>query len=104
MSNFPVLSTPVTSTPNARASCHGERTHTTTRAVNQDLVPWLYLSLLANTQERDECGGGYGRCLFKREVGRLQRQHVLRNRHKLGIGAAVLPLVAADGLAKYLIT
>jgi hypothetical protein len=42
--------------------------------------------------------------LFKRDVGRLKRQLVFGNRRILGIGAAVVPLMATDALAEYLIS
>jgi hypothetical protein len=83
---------------------HGEATHTATRAIDQDPLSWPYPSLIAKTLEGDECGGGYGRGLFKREVVRLRRQRVFGNRHILGIGSAVVPLMAIDALAEYLVT
>src|SRR5215218_988278 len=60
--------------------------------------------MLAKTLKCDESGGGYGRSLFKRDVGRLQRQSIFGNRHILSIGAAVVPLMATDTLAEHLIT
>src|SRR5215211_3453535 len=83
---------------------HGEGTHTTTRAVDQNLLSRPNLSLMAKTREGDESGGRYGRGLFKRDVGRLQGQLLFGNRHILGIGSAVVPLPLTRCLAEYLIT
>src|SRR5215216_972023 len=83
---------------------HGDGTHTTTRAVDQNLLSWLNLSLIAKTREGDESGGRYGRGLFKRDACRLQGQLVFGNRHILGIGSAIVPLPLTRCLAEYLIT
>ena len=52
---------------------YGERSYATRGAIDQHLLPWLYLSFVAESLEGGECGDGYGRGLVKREVGRLQR-------------------------------
>ena len=75
----------------------GERTHSTSRTVDQDLLPRPHLPLTAKTLEGDESEGGHGRGLCKRKVGRLQRQQISRNRRVLGSGATVVPLMATNG-------
>ena len=42
--------------------------------------------------------------MFERDVVGLERQRVFGNRHILGIGASVVPLMAPDALAEDLIT
>lgn len=82
---------------------YGESTHTTTSTIDQDLLSWRYPSLILKVLQGDESGGGYGRGLIERDVVGLQGQGVFRNRHILGEGAAVVPLIASDALAEYLI-
>ena len=73
--------------PERLGDLHGERTHASRRAIDQDLLPRLNLSLVAETLQRRDCGDPHGSRLLERQVGRLQRhcsilsnQHVLRER------------------------
>jgi len=66
---------------------HGERPHASRRTVDQDLLPWLDLALIANSLEGGECGHPNGRGLLEREVGRLERKVVLSSTRILGKGA-----------------
>ena len=82
MSTFLVLHTPVTSAPSDLGDLHGERAHASRRAVDQDLLPRLNLSLVAKTlqrgdrRDRDRCR------LLERQVGRLQHHGpILGNAH-----------------------
>src|SRR4028118_1840160 len=60
---------------------NGEGTHTSSSAVDQNLLSRPNLSLMAKTREGDESGGRYGRGLFKRDGGRPPRQPGFRDRH-----------------------
>jgi hypothetical protein len=91
MSTFLVLHTPVTSAPKGLGDLHGERPHASRRADDQDLVPRLDQSVIAQTLQRRQRGHGYGRRLLEREVGRLQLQEVIRSGYVLGEGAKPVP-------------
>jgi hypothetical protein len=54
-----------------------ERPHASRRTIDQDLLPWLDLPLIAKSLEGGECGHPNGRGLLEREVGRLRREVVL---------------------------
>src|SRR6516165_8823985 len=65
---------------------HSERTHASCRSVNQDLLPWLNVSLVAKTLQ---CGEGYyrdGSCLLERDVIWLHDQCRLGSTRILGKG------------------
>src|SRR5438552_9313596 len=53
---------------------HSERTHASSRTVDQDLLPRLNLSLVAKTLQGGECCYGYSSRLLKRCVIRLHDQ------------------------------
>src|SRR5437868_3807816 len=65
---------------------HSERTHTSRRTINQDLLPPLNLSLVAKTLQCGKCGHRYGSCLLERDIIRLHGQRRLRSTHILGKG------------------
>src|SRR5712692_11346461 len=76
---------------------HGERTHASRRAVNQDLLPRLNLSRVAKSLQCGDCRYRYRRRLLKRQVGRFQRHcSILENTHVLSesAGSAAEYLVA----------
>src|SRR2546425_12014074 len=64
----------------------GERPDASGRAVDQYLLTWLYLSLLAKKLECGGCGHPDGRGLLEREVGRLRHEVVGRPGRVLGEG------------------
>src|SRR5712692_11136532 len=49
-------------------------THTTRRAINQNLVAWLDPPLITKTLKRSDCRHWYGCCVLKRYVGWLRCQ------------------------------
>src|SRR6266852_2693844 len=51
---------------------HSERTDTSRRAVNQNLLSWLNLSLVAKTLQCSDCRNRYRRRLLKGQVRRFQ--------------------------------
>src|SRR5215467_2059909 len=53
---------------------HRESTHSSRRAVNQDLLPRLNVSLVAKTLQRSKCRHRYGSRLLKRHIGWLDDQ------------------------------
>src|SRR5216683_189965 len=66
---------------------HSERTHSSRRSVNQDLLPRLNLSFVAKTLQCRDCRNRYRSRLLKRQVGRFQHHcSILANRHILGEG------------------
>jgi hypothetical protein len=82
---------------------HGDGPHTSTRAVDQDLLSRLGPSLIAETLDRDGSGGEHCRGLFEREVDRLQLEPGFWNGRILGKGAAVAPEIGTDALTEDLI-
>src|SRR3989442_12186743 len=82
---FLVLHTAVTSAPSALAILYGERADASRRTVDEHLLPWLNLPLVAKTLQRGERRHGHGRCLLERHVCRL-RHHcsILANTDVLG--------------------
>src|SRR5262249_45625157 len=65
---------------------HSERTHTSRRAVNQDLLPRLHVSLVAQTLQGADCRHRDSSRLLNRHVIWLHDQCRLRSTHKLGKG------------------
>ena len=63
---------------------HRERPHASRRAIDQDLLPWLYLPHIAKSVEGGECGSRYGRRFLEREVGWLQCEGVCSGARILG--------------------
>src|SRR5260370_29000701 len=63
-----------------------KRTHTTRRAINQNLVASLDASLVTKTLQRGDCRHWDRCCVLKRYVGRLQRQFIFNSTHILGKG------------------
>src|SRR5713226_328036 len=61
-------------------------THTTRRAINQNLVASLDPSLITKTLKGSECRHGYGCCVLKRFVGWLQCYFIFQTAHILGKG------------------
>src|SRR6267143_1388722 len=61
-----------------------KRTHTTRRAIHQNLVASLDSSLITETLEGGDCRDWYGCCVLKRTAGRLQRQLVFTSTRILG--------------------
>ena len=66
---------------------HGERAHAAPRPINQDPLPSLDLSLVAQTLQGSAARNGKGRGLLKRQIARLRRQAVLRRRRVFGKAA-----------------
>jgi hypothetical protein len=66
---------------------HGERTHASRRANNQDPLPCLYPSSIAETLKGGECRDGYGCSLLKRDAGRFRQESVPSTTHEFGEGA-----------------
>src|SRR5881409_3141552 len=69
---------------------NGERSDTSSRAVNENLLPGLNISL-AQTLQRNESGQRQGGCLFKGDVRRLQDQCSFASACILGQTAATEP-------------
>ena len=69
---------------------YGERADASRRAVDEDLLPWSDLPLVAKSLQGGEPRHRYRRRLLEREVGRLRRELVLGSAHVLGEGAAAL--------------
>src|SRR5437763_9906918 len=67
---------------------HREGTHASRRAINQDLLPRLKLSLVAKTLQGSEPGDGYRSSLLPRHVIRLDNECRLGRACILGKGAA----------------
>jgi hypothetical protein len=63
-----------------------KRTHTTRRAINQNLLASLDPSLVTKTLKGRDCRHWYGRCALKRYVGWLQRQFIFNRTGILGKG------------------
>ena len=61
-------------------------THTTRRAINQNLVAWLDPSLVTKTLKGGDCRHGYGCGILEGYVGWLQRQFIFNSTHILGKG------------------
>src|ERR1700693_5443334 len=59
-------------------------THTTRRAINQNLVASLDPSLITKTLKGGECRHGYCSGFFKGYMGRLQRHFIFPSTHILG--------------------
>src|SRR5919107_3823721 len=62
--------------------CNG--TGTTTGAIDQDLLPWLELSFIANPLQGDHCRLRDGRCFLECHTGWFQCQPVFRRTDILG--------------------
>src|SRR5438552_6378164 len=67
---------------------HSERTHASSRTVDQDLLPRLNLSLVAKTLQRGDSRQGYSSGLLKRRVIRFHDQCRLGSIRILGKGPA----------------
>src|ERR1035437_3713699 len=67
---------------------HSERTHTSGRTVDQDLLPRLNLSFVAKTLQGCESRQGNRSRLFKRRVIRFHGQYRLGSTYILGKGPA----------------
>src|SRR5690349_15104279 len=65
---------------------HSERTHTSRRTINQDLLPRLNVSLVPETLQCGECRDRRGRRLLKRQVCRFDGQSRLGSARVLGEG------------------
>src|SRR5271156_6061308 len=61
-----------------------ERAHTTRRAINQNFLASLNLSLVTDTLKRGDCRDGYDCCVLERHIDRLQRQLIFNCTRKLG--------------------
>src|SRR5450759_2214288 len=66
---------------------NGERPEASRRSVDQDLMTWLDLPLIAKQLESCGCGHSDGRGLLEREVGWLQEELILSSTRVLGKGA-----------------
>jgi hypothetical protein len=77
MSTFLVLHTPVRS--ERFRELNGEGAHASRRTDDQDLLPWLDSSVIAQTLQGGQRGQRYGRRLLERQVGRLQSQAFFRD-------------------------
>src|SRR6266487_6074562 len=75
-------------------------TYTTTRTINQNLLPLLNLSFIAKALQGDECRLRYGCCFLKRYFGRFQDQCIFRNRYIFGKTAKTI----LGCVSEYLIT
>jgi len=58
--------------PERFGKLHGERAHASRGPVDQDLLPRLNVSLVAECLEGGASGDGHGRGLLERDVGGLQ--------------------------------
>ena len=67
MSTFLVLHTPVTCAERF-GDLHSERAYASRRTINQDLLSWLNMSLVAKPLQCGECRHRYRGCLLKRHV------------------------------------
>src|SRR5713101_3414000 len=72
-------------------------THTTRRAINQNLAASLDPSLITKTLKGSECRHGYGCSVLKRYVGWLQRQSIFNSTRILGNG----PTARAEDLVAW---
>jgi hypothetical protein len=63
---------------------NGEGAHAPRRTDDQDLLPWLDPSVIAQTLQRGQRGQRYGRRLLERQVGRLQFHERFRDACVLG--------------------
>ena len=86
-----MLHTPVTLGAEGLGDLHGERPHASRRADDQDLVPRLDPSVIAQTLQGRQRGHGYRRRLAEREVGRFQLQEVIRGGYVFSESAKPLP-------------
>src|SRR2546423_1005626 len=66
---------------------HRERSEASRRAVDQNLVTWLDLPLVAKQLQCRGCGDPDRGCLLEREAGRLWHEVVRRGARVLGKGA-----------------
>src|SRR6266581_8933850 len=73
--------------PERFGNLHRKRTHTARRTINQNLLPWLNLSLIAETLQCSDCRNRDGRSLLKRYIGRFQRQSIFSGTRVLGKGS-----------------
>src|SRR5258708_40179337 len=86
--------------PKRLGKLHRKRTHTTTRTMNQNLLPLLNVSFIAKALQGGESRLRYGCCFLKRYIGRFQDQCIFRNSYIFGKTAkAILGCVS-----EYLIT
>src|SRR5947209_12859355 len=79
---------------------HRKRTHTTTRTINQNLLPLLNVSFIAKALQGGESRLRYGCCFLKRYIGRFQDQCIFRNRYIFGKTAKTI----LGCVSEYLIT
>src|SRR5438132_9592019 len=77
-----------------------KRTHTTTRTINQNLLPLLNVSFIAKALQGGESRLRYGCCFLKRYIGRFQDQCIFRNRYIFGKTAKTI----LGCVSEYLIT
>jgi hypothetical protein len=77
---------------------HGEGPDASRRTDDQDLVPGLDASVVAQTLQGGQRGQGYGRRLVEREVGRFQLQEILRDGDTLSEGAEAAQERASEHL------
>src|SRR3990170_2885172 len=70
--------------PKRFGNLHRERTNTTRRTINQDLLPLLNLSFVAKTLQGGDCRHRYGRGFLERHIGRFQRQIFFTSTYILG--------------------
>ena len=70
---------------------HGEGSDASGGAVNQNFLPRSDLRLIAKALQRGECGYGYGRGLFERNLIWLEDDSRLRSAHILGKSSFAQP-------------
>jgi len=77
--------------PERFGNLHSKRTHATRRTINQDLLPRLNLSLIAETLQGGDCRKRYGRCFLECHTGRFQHQCIFTSTYILGKTAPTTP-------------
>ena len=86
--------------PKRFGNLHRKRPHTTTRTINQHLLPFLNVSFIAKALQGGDCRLGYGCCFLKRYSGRFQDQCIFRNKYIFGKTAKTI----LGCVSEYLIT
>src|SRR6266516_8190273 len=86
--------------PKRFGNLHRKRTHTTTRTMNQHLLPLLNVSFIAKALQGGESRLRDGCCFLKRESGRFQDQCIFRNSYIFGKTAKTI----LGCVSEYLIT
>src|SRR5437868_10296469 len=70
--------------PKRFCKLHRKRTDTTTRTMNQHLLPLLNVSFIAKALQGGESRLRDGCCFLKRYIGRFQNQCIFRNSYIFG--------------------